>query len=215
MPIGTAVRGMLGGLEPTAIRIWRGCFIDVDALADTLASVVPQTKRILEIGCGDGAVASALRRKWPECHILGIDPGAITLGAMFEGDREGVEFRPILSSDLIAEQPELFDLVSMCDVLHHAADSDRQQLLLDAATLTAPGGTVAIKEWERVRGLSYYAAYGADRWISGDATVRFMPRSELQGMIENAMPGWTTTCEARIPPRRANLLVTLQRPALS
>jgi len=82
----------------------------------------------------------------------------------------------------------------------------------DAADLTAPGGIVAVKEWENRGGIGSAMAYCADRWVSGDATVRFMPRPEIDGLIDGALPGWPRTCEARIPPRRANVLVTLRRP---
>jgi hypothetical protein len=71
---------------------------------------------------------------------------------------------------------------------------------------------VAVKEWERRGGVGSAVAYCADRWVSGDATVRFMPRPEIDGLLDRAFPGWPRTCEARIPPRRANVLVTLRRP---
>ncbi len=213
MPLGSKVRKSLGRWEPLAIQMYRDRFIDLAALAVTIASVAPCAKRVLEIGCGDGAMAAALRRSLPECEILGIDPGAPSPGRLYDGNRQGVVFRAISTSEVSAEEQEPFDLVVLCDVVHHVADEERQQILLDASRLVAPGGTVAIKEWERQSGLGYYAAYGADRWVSGDATVRFMWRPELQDMLDAAMPGWITTCEARIPPRRANLLLTLRRPA--
>jgi 2-polyprenyl-6-hydroxyphenyl methylase/3-demethylubiquinone-9 3-methyltransferase len=178
-----------------------------------VARVAPSAKRIVEIGCGDGAMAAALRRALPDSELLGLDPAAATPGRLYDGDRAGVEFRPISTSQLLAEQPAPYDLVVLCDVVHHVAEDQREQVLRDAAELTAPGGTVVVKEWERRPGIGYLMAYTADRWVSGDATVRFMPRSELLAMVDRAMPGWPITCEERVPPRRANLLLTLQRPA--
>lgn len=213
MPIGAAVRRALGPLEPMAIRTYRNAFIDLDSLALTIGSLVPDAKRVLEIGCGDGAMAAALRRVLPNIELLGIDPGIATPGRMFDGDRNGMEFRKILTTQLIEEGVEPFDLVILCDVLHHLQETDRVQMLRDAATLTAPGGTVALKEWERLGGVGTAMAYCADRWVSGDATVRFMPLSEINELIDQAMPTWHRTCEARIPPRRANVLVTLRRPS--
>jgi SAM-dependent methyltransferase len=213
MPIGKSVRHALGRFEPTAIRVYRNRFIDVESLAVTIASVVPNAKRVLEVGCGDGAVAAALRRSLPSCEFLGLDPGLAAPGALYDGDPAGVTFRRATTTELLAEKPDPYDLVIVCDVIHHVAEEERQQVLLDAAALTAPGGTVALKEWERIRGLGYYPGYYADRYVSGDATVRFMPRPELQQLVDTATPGWATTCEARIPPRRANLLLTRQRPA--
>ena len=212
MPLGSAVRKVLGPLEPAAIRIYRQQFIDLDELAETVASVAPDSRRILEIGCGDGAMAAAIRRWLPEAELLGIDPGAPNPGGFFDGNREGVSFQRLTSSQLINSGGPLFDLILLIDVLHHVADAERQQILLDAAALCAPGGTVAVKEWEQRPGLSNKAAFVADRYISGDSTVRFMPRDELQALLDKAFTGWANTCTARIPPRRANLLLTYRRP---
>jgi 2-polyprenyl-3-methyl-5-hydroxy-6-metoxy-1,4-benzoquinol methylase len=210
--LGKSARAALGRFEPVAIKIYRDRFIDVDALAVSVSAAAPASKRVLEIGCGDGAVAAAIRRRLPSSQLLGIDPGAARPGAFYDADRGGVEFRAISTQQLLEESPQPFDLVVVCDVLHHVADPDRRPLLHDAATLTAPGGTLAVKEWERTRGPRLDPAYLADRWISGDKTVRFMPRPELTNLVEDATPGWETTCEARIPPRRANLLLTRRRP---
>lgn len=213
MNIGKSARQALGRFEPVAIKLYRDRFIDVDALAVSVSAAAPSSKRVLEIGCGDGAVAAAIRRALPSSELLGIDPGAARPGAFYDADRSGVEFRAISTQELLAESPQPFDLVVVCDVLHHVADSDRGPLLHDAAALTAPGGTLAVKEWERIRGPGFYPAYLTDRWISGDKTVRYMPRAELAALVDDATPGWETTGEARIPPRRANLLLTRRRPA--
>jgi 2-polyprenyl-3-methyl-5-hydroxy-6-metoxy-1,4-benzoquinol methylase len=212
MPLGTTVRRSLGRLEPVAVRTYRDAFIDLDSLAVTISSVAPRARRVLEIGCGDGAMATALRRVLPDIELLGIDPGSARPGRMFDGDRTGIEFRPITTTRLIAAGAGTFDLVVLVDVLHHVRQSERAQVLREVASLTAPGGTVAIKEWERRGGIGTAMAYCADRYVSGDPSVRFMRRSELDGLVERAMPGWERTCEARIPPRRANLLVTMRRP---
>jgi len=211
MPLGTTVRRALGRFEPVAVRTYRHAFIDLDSLAETVGSVVPGARRVLEIGCGDGAMAAALCRALPDIELLGIDPGLPVPGRMFEGDRARAEFRTITTTHLLGDEPELFDLVVLCDVLHHVRWAERAQVLRDAAALTAPGGIVAVKEWERRGGIGTAMAYCADRWVSGDAAVRFMSLSEIDGLVEQAMPGWQRTCAARIPPRRANLLLTLRR----
>jgi len=210
--VGAVVRGALGKFEPAAIRGYRGMFIDLDALATTVGSVTPGAGRILENGCGDGAMAAALRRVLPKAELLGLDPAAPSPGRMYDGDRTGVEFRAVSTTELLTEKPEPFDLVLIVDVIHHVAESERVQVLKEAAELTAPGGTIAIKEWELRPGLANSAAFVADRWVSGDSTVRFMARAELDRMIEQAMPDWPISSESHIPPRRANLLLTLRRP---
>jgi 2-polyprenyl-3-methyl-5-hydroxy-6-metoxy-1,4-benzoquinol methylase len=212
MPLGPGVRRLLGRWEPAAIRVYRSAFIDLDELAAVLATSVPTAKRILEIGCGDGAMAAAVRRALPSCEILGIDPVVSAPGRLYGGDRTGVQFRRISTGQLINERLDPFDLVILCDVLHHVSEQEREQVLADAACLTVAGGTVAIKEWEKRAGIGNTLAYLADRWVSGDSTVRFMPETELRAKIAKIMPGWPVTLRSRIPPRKANLLLTLRRP---
>jgi 2-polyprenyl-3-methyl-5-hydroxy-6-metoxy-1,4-benzoquinol methylase len=188
--------------------MYRSRFISVDDLGRTIASIT-QAKRIVEIGCGDGAVAEVLCREFPAASYLGIDV-APAPGRLFGGDRSRATFRSIRSADLLAEAPEPFDLVVIVDVVHHVAESERKALLQDAAAMAAPGGMVVVKEWERGSGLAHMAAYTADRYVSGDKTVRFLPGTELRQLIEAGLPGFGVVCEARIPPRRNNLLLALR-----
>lgn len=211
MSLGSSVRSRLGRYEPLAIRLYRDRFIDLDALAATIASVAPHSARVLEIGCGDGAMAAALQRQLPAAYLVGIDPGVPDPGRMFDGDRQRVSFERSSTSDLIARGEEPFDLVLLVDVLHHVEDEQRQQVLDDAASLTPVGGTVIVKEWELRPGLANRLAFSADRYVSGDSTVRFMPASETQELIDRALAGWQRTALARIPPRRANLFLAYRR----
>jgi 2-polyprenyl-6-hydroxyphenyl methylase/3-demethylubiquinone-9 3-methyltransferase len=96
--------------------------------------------------------------------------------------------------------------------VHHVPESLRASVLGDAATLAAPDGLVAVKEWERGRGLAHVMAYTADRYVTGDKDVRFPDREELHELIGTALPEFEIVCEARIPPRRNNVLYVLRRP---
>ncbi len=196
-------------LEGPAAEAYRSVFINLDDLADTLASLGPAT-RILEIGCGDGSMADRLCAVFPQAEYVGIDV-APEPGRRFTGDRARAEFRSILSSELVAEHPDPFDLVVVVDVLHHVLDGDRAALLADAASLTRPGGIVAVKDWERDRSAAHALCYGADRYVSGDTTVRFMAGDELRGLVRSSLTGCEPLLEARVPPRRNNVLFALRR----
>jgi 2-polyprenyl-6-hydroxyphenyl methylase/3-demethylubiquinone-9 3-methyltransferase len=211
MPVGSAVRKVLGRFEPAAIRAYRGMFIDLAALGRSVGELAPQAKRVLEIGCGDGALAAAVNRALPAADILGLDPGMTDPGRMYDGDPNRAQFFRTTSTELLAEHPEPFDVVLICDVIHHVAENLRTQVLRDAAALTAPDGVVVVKEWEHRGGLGTGIAYVADRYVSGDSTVRFLRRTELDAMLAEAMPGWSVASEHRIPPRKANLLLALRR----
>lgn len=209
MGIGTAVRHRLGRFEIPAAEAYRNRFIDLDSLATTLASLTT-AKRILEIGCGDGAFGERLVGVFPDAEYVGIDV-ASNPGRLYRADPARATFRSITSSDFIKENPEPFDLVTIVDVVHHVPEELRIPILTDAANLTAPGGMVAVKDWERGRGLAHLMAFTADRYVTGDKTVRFPSREELRHFIDAGLSDFEVTCETRIPPRRNNVLYTLRR----
>jgi 2-polyprenyl-3-methyl-5-hydroxy-6-metoxy-1,4-benzoquinol methylase len=209
--IGTAIRHRLGRWEIPAAEAYRNRFINLDDLATTLASLTT-AKRILEIGCGDGAFGQRLCAAFPDAEYLGIDISPVA-GRLFRGDRQRAQFRTMLSGDLVAEGPPPFDLVAIVDVLHHVPEPARVPILTDAAALVAPDGMIAVKDWERGRGLAHVAAFTADRYVTGDKNVRFPSREELRSVVDAGLPGFEIRCEARIPPRRNNVLYTLRRPA--
>jgi 2-polyprenyl-3-methyl-5-hydroxy-6-metoxy-1,4-benzoquinol methylase len=209
--LGTAVRTRLGRWEVPAAELYRSAFINLDDLATSLASLVP-AKRILEIGCGDGAMADRLCTAYPDAEYLGIDISPEP-GRLFRGDASRATFRSVYSSELVAEGGPQFDLVAVVDVVHHVAEDIRAAVLRDAAALTAPGGTVAVKEWERGRGIPHLMAYTADRYVSGDRTVRFLDPAELRALVAANMPGFSLTSETRIPPHRNNVLLLMRKDA--
>lgn len=41
--------------------------------ADLLAIIPPETQRIIEVGCDAGGLAAALKRRNPQCHVVGVE----------------------------------------------------------------------------------------------------------------------------------------------
>jgi SAM-dependent methyltransferase len=192
MGLGYEVRSRLGRYEPAISDAYRGAFINLDDLATTIASLAPDAQRVAEIGSGDGSMANALVARLPRAQYVGIDL-APTTGRLFEGDRSRATFVVV-------------------DVVHHVPDDQRLALLSDAAALIRPGGLLAFKDWERGRGPAHALAYASDRYVSGDRAVRFMPLTELHDLARQAAPGFDLVVECRVPPRRNNVLLVLQRP---
>ena len=204
MSIGKMGRKMLGPLEPLAVDIYRKPFIDLESVARTLASVCTPS-RIAEIGCGEGVLATELNRAWPDAEILGID---ITPqpGRLYRGDPAAATFRSCAADDLAATDAAGFDLVLMCDVLHHVPPPMRAGIVAAARTLVADNGVLAIKDWEHRRDLATAAAYASDRFITGDR-IKYFAREELVGLVApDASDHAELILDAHIPPRRNNLL---------
>ncbi len=102
----------------------------VRTLAARLASIVPPNARVLDVGCGDGAVADVLLQLRGDLEISGIDvlvrPTTRIPVVPFDGHRI-----PFADAE--------FDAVVFVDVLHHTEDP--MELLREAARV-APGAII-------------------------------------------------------------------------
>jgi 2-polyprenyl-6-hydroxyphenyl methylase/3-demethylubiquinone-9 3-methyltransferase len=212
MKIGPAIRHRLGRFETPAAELYRSVFFDVDAFGDAVRALVPSAGRVLEIGCGDGSVADRITRAYPTAAYVGIDI-APSPGRRFRGDRTRVQFKCISSGDLLAGHPEPFDLVLIVDVLHHVPRQElRTQIIRDAIAMLSAHGTILVKDWARDRSAAYLIGYLADRYVSGDKTVRYMTRQELLELAGEAAPNMVVSEQASIRPHRTNMLVAVRRP---
>jgi 2-polyprenyl-3-methyl-5-hydroxy-6-metoxy-1,4-benzoquinol methylase len=182
MTIGSGVRRFLGPrLERAAADRYRRLFVDLDALAATIAGL-GSFSTVIEVGCGEGALLTRLMDKIdPNASALGIDI-APDPGNGYAGKNKKVQFRQAAVAEVVADG-QRFDLVVVSDVLHHIPPSDRVDFLESCRDLLAPNGTIVVKEWVRRRNLAHLAAYGSDRYISGDKGVEFYTEGELEAVF--------------------------------
>lgn len=85
----------------------------VRKLAAHLAEIIPPGARVLDVGCGDGAVARALLDLRPDLDVAGLDvlarPQSHIPVSLFDG--QSLPF-----------ENDAFDVVLFVDVLHHTDD---------------------------------------------------------------------------------------------
>lgn len=208
MTIGELARRILGPLTDPVARIYRSYFVNLDDFAREL-SLLEDVAVLLEIGCGDGHLCQALAAAFPDAEVLGIDI-AENPGTLYRGRSEGVEFRQMPAEELAMERAGQFDLVVLCDVLHHVPPGEREVLMDTARMLVAPGGHVAVKDWVAGRDLATVLAYLSDRFITGDRPRFFESEGELADLVmgdsaEVVAEGW-------VRPKRNNRYLLTQRP---
>ena len=195
---GAAVRKSLGRYERPVSDLYRSVFINLEDLASNIRDW-SQPKRILEIGCGEGALAELVVRDFPQAEYLGIDIIS-HLGRMYAGPADNVEFRQITAEDLAIEMPGQFDLILINDVLHHVPEALRLGLLAAAKQLLSPGGALIFKDWVRRPSPIHALCYVADVYVGGDKSVRYMPLDEQRNMLTEVFGTGSIIAEANIRP---------------
>ena len=141
MPIGPLVRRAFGRHERVVTDAYRALFVCLDDLPASLPAG-SDPARILEIGCGEGALTTRLAARYPDARIVGIDPSD-RAGRLFEGDTRRVTFHSHTLDGYVRRDPEPFDMILLFDVLHHVPVPERIPLLRTAGAALADGGSRA------------------------------------------------------------------------
>src|SRR5215472_13594825 len=101
-----------------------------------LDDLAPVRGGVLDVGCGAGAVAKAVKRERPDLEVFGCDVSSSALAAA-EASAEGVDFRLATADRLPFADGEL-DFVWIFDVLEHV-DSP-EAALAEVKRVLRPGG---------------------------------------------------------------------------
>jgi SAM-dependent methyltransferase len=141
----------------------------------------PGTKRVLDVGCGDGLLARELKLLRPELEVEGLDvlarPAAAIPVTVFDG-----KHLPFERGD--------FDVVIFADVLHHAEHP--LELLRDAARVAGLGlvikdhleqgllarATLSLMDWIGNAGYGVALPYGywrPDQWEAAFREIGLKP----------------------------------------
>ena len=154
--------------------------------------------RVLDVGCGTGALAGYVLDSLPVCRLVGIDispemlrQSRVRLGdvaTFIQGDAEKLPFGD-----------GAFDVVVMNDAFHHCPDPRRAAF--EAWRVLATGGVLVLgEEWSRqpVRAVS-----NAMLPVWGEGDIHIYSEDELCGLLGQ----WFDTVEWRSVSSRACIAV--------
>ena len=208
MALGPAIRRLFGPYERQVTDAYRAIYVDLDDWIAHIARWVPQASRILEVGCGEGAVTERLTLHYPGAEILAIDVTP-RLGRLFGGDPSRVTFRQVPVETIAADMPGSFDLVIVSDVIHHVPQALRASLLAASRAAVAPGGTFLFKEWVRSSTPIHWLCEASDRYLTGD-DVAYLDDTEARDMIVSAFGADAIQDSCRVRPWRNNMAMLLK-----
>jgi 2-polyprenyl-3-methyl-5-hydroxy-6-metoxy-1,4-benzoquinol methylase len=201
---------MFGPYERQISDLYRALFIDIDAFVEVIVQWTRAPIRILEVGCGEGAVTQRLGAVFPDADVTAID---ITprVGRLYHGSLGRVRFMQCTVQDIAAAEPGQYDLVVLSDVLHHVPLELRQGLLDAIRTALAPNGTLIFKDWQKTHSPIHWLTYALDRWLTGDR-VSYMTREEMRERLARTFGEGALPAEALIGPWRNNLAILVRPP---
>lgn len=205
---GPFIRKLFGPYEHEITEVYRSVFVNLDDFADLVHLWVPRAERILEVGCGEGAMTERIVRKYPTASVLAIDitPRA---GRLYRGDQANVRFSRERVEDVATRSPASFDLVLVADVLHHVPLSGRESLLSAIDQAMAPGASLVVKDWVVSASPIHWLCHACDRYLTGD-DVHYFPAGGISALVAETFDATAVRKTGFVRPWKNNLAVLVQ-----
>jgi 2-polyprenyl-3-methyl-5-hydroxy-6-metoxy-1,4-benzoquinol methylase len=97
--------------------------------------------KILDFGCGIGLLSARLKQHLPAAIIHGYDPSPESIGLVPPELAGAGRF-----SDTLSDLDGDYQLAVLSNVMHHVAQAQREQTIVDIAAHLAPGGKLILFE---------------------------------------------------------------------
>lgn len=170
------------------------------ARPDVVRLLPPETRRVLDVGCGAGMSAALIRERCPQVRVVGVEPSpelAEHARGQLDEVLQGRIDDPETIRALAAQAP--FDAIVCADVLEHVAEP--LPVLQALVGRLAEGGCV-ITSLPNVRHLSTFIALGLlgtwparERGIHDRTHLRFFARRDILRL--GAQAGLSARAERR------------------
>jgi 2-polyprenyl-3-methyl-5-hydroxy-6-metoxy-1,4-benzoquinol methylase len=211
MPPGALIRRLFGPYEHQVAEAYRHIFVNLDDFARLIQRWVPQTQRVLEVGCGEGAMTERITKIYPAATVTAID---ITpkVGRMFRGNRVNVTFLQESVESVAERGPASYDLVILADVIHHVPLGARRSLMRGIARAMTSDGNFIFKDWLATKTPINWLCGASDRYLTGD-NVSYLTMSIIEELVSDAI-GPNRICQtARVRPWDNNVAVLVRQSA--
>jgi 2-polyprenyl-3-methyl-5-hydroxy-6-metoxy-1,4-benzoquinol methylase len=219
MRSGPLIRRLFGPYEREVAEAYRRIFIDLDAFAGLISTWVPRAQRILEVGCGEGAMTERIARTYPDASVMAIDI-APNIGRLFREDNPGghslgrqssaVTFCQETVEEVSLREPASFDLVVLSDVLHHVPVEARASLISAIDRAMAPNGSLVFKDWVISASPIHWLCAASDRYLTGDK-VAYFTADGINALVTSVFGPGTIRQTATVKPRSNNVAVLVRR----
>lgn len=110
---------------------------------------LPEGGTAVDVGCGTGTFALALKQRRPDARVIGVDGDEEILAlAQAKAGAGEVEWREGLAQELPVEGDSA-DAVTTSLMLHHLLPEDKRKGLAEMKRILEPGGHLHVADWGR------------------------------------------------------------------
>lgn len=139
----------------TKIRFW-------DAPYRELEKIVPESGKILDLGCGDGIFANYLAITGPKRNLVGIEINKVRLKIA----NRGLKNTKFLVGNVLTESFPKVDAVMMIHLLHHLpSKKSQEELIKETYKNLRTGGKLIIAEVSEKPFLKYLLSWIVDLFV--------------------------------------------------
>jgi 2-polyprenyl-3-methyl-5-hydroxy-6-metoxy-1,4-benzoquinol methylase len=209
MQPGPVIRRLFGPYEHTVAEAYRHIFVNLDDFARLIQTWVPRARRILEVGCGEGAMTERITRIYPAATVTAID---ITpkVGRLFRGNRANVTFSQESVEAVASREPASFDVVILADVIHHVPADARRSLMGAIDQAMTPDGSFIFKDWVITKTPINWLCGVSDRYLTGDK-VSYLTMPIIEGLLIDPFGPGIIRQTATVRPWDNNVAVLVRR----